>query len=204
MVVRCTILLCQRTMTKYPVEILTPDEARSVIYACSSQSATGIRNAALFTVLYRAGLRINEALSLHLKDVDLKAGTITVLHGKGDKRRAVGIDPAACLIVARWLERREAPRGSTVFCTLAGGKLDDSYVRRALRRAADRAGIDKRVHPHGLRHAHAAELMAEGVPANEIQGQLGHTSLQTTDIYLRHIAPQQRIDRIRQREWNAA
>lgn len=188
---------------KYPVELLTADEAVALINACSTRSPTGIRNAALFTVLYRSGLRISEALSLHLKDVDQRQHTLTVLHGKGDKRRVVGIDPRAMILLQRWLDRRRqfAPRGAPVFCTLAGGPLDTSYVRRALRRTADRAGIEKRVHPHGLRHTHAAELAAEGVPTNEIQDHLGHTSLRTTDIYLRHIAPQQRIDRIHQRDW---
>lgn len=190
---------------KYPVELLTPTEATALILACPTRSRTGTRNAALFTVLYRSGLRISEALNLRLKDIDRAGGQITVLHGKGDKRRVVGIDPAGMVFVDRWIEKRGAqPRGAPVFCTLKGGHMDTAYVRRALRRAAGRAGIEKRVHPHGLRHAHAAELMAEGVPANEIQGQLGHTSLQTTDIYLRHIAPKQRVDRIRQREWDAA
>ena len=189
-------------MTKYPVELLTPTEARSLIHACSTTSPTGIRNAALFTVLYRSGLRISEALALRLKDVDQRQATLTVLHGKGDKRRVVGIDPQALTILQRWLDRRQAPRGATVFCTLSGHPLDASYVRRALRRAADKAGIEKRVHPHGLRHTHAAELAAEGVPTNEIQSHLGHTNLQTTDIYLRHIAPTQRIDRIHQRDWD--
>ncbi len=187
---------------KYPVELLTSEEAKALISACSSRSSTGIRNAALFTVLYRSGLRISEALDLHLKDVDRRQATLTILHGKGDKRRVVGVDPQAMLLVERWLDHRKAPRGAPVFCTLTGRPLDASYVRRALRRAADKAGIEKRVHPHGLRHTHAAELAAEGVPTNEIQDHLGHSSLRTTDIYLRHIAPQQRIDRIHQREWD--
>lgn len=70
-----------------------------------------------------------------------------------------------------------------------------------LPRLAARAGIDKRVHAHGLRHTHAAELATERTPANVIQAQLGHESLATTDRYLRHIAPQDLIGRIRAREW---
>ena len=75
-------------------------------------------------------------------------------------------------------------------------------MRRLLPRLAARAGIEKRVHPHGLRHTHAAELAAEGKPLNLIQAQLGHASLATTDRYLCHIAPQQLIDAIRTREWS--
>jgi site-specific recombinase XerD len=127
-----------------------------------------------------------------------------VLHGKGDRRRVVGLDDGAMAILARWLDRRKAlglNGRQPVFCTLKGEPLDDSYVRHALRRAAARAGVEKRVHPHGLRHTHAAELMAEGVPANVIQQQLGHSSLATTSVYLDHIAPADRVARLRARTW---
>ena len=66
-----------------------------------------------------------------------------------------------------------------------------------------KAGIDKRVHPHGLRHCHAAELAAEGVPVNVISRQLGHNSIATTAKYLDHIAPQQVIETIRRRVWHS-
>jgi len=68
-----------------------------------------------------------------------------------------------------------------LFCTLAGGPLDQSYVRLLLPRLAARAEIDKRVHAHRLRHTHAAELAEEGYPVNFIQDQLGHASLAVTD-----------------------
>ena len=188
----------------YPPEPLTNEEATRIIHACSRRAPTGIRNAALFTLLYRGGLRIGEALALHSKDVDQAAGTVTVLHGKGDRRRVVGLDDGAMAMLARWLDRRKAlglNGRQPIFCTLKGEPLDDSYVRHALRRAAARAGVEKRVHPHGLRHTHAAELMAEGVPANVIQQQLGHSSLATTSVYLDHIAPAERVARLRARTW---
>lgn len=84
-----------------------------------------------------------------------------------------------------------------VFCTLSGAPLKDAYVRALLPRLARKAGVEKRVHAHGLRHSHAAELAAEGLPMNLVQAQLGHSSLATTDRYLRHIAPQQLIDAVR-------
>jgi integrase len=70
-----------------------------------------------------------------------------------------------------------------------------------LPRLAKRAGIEKRVHPHGLRHTHSAELMLEGVPVPIIQRALGHTSLATTDRYLRHIAPKDVVEAMRGRDW---
>src|SRR5437016_1978829 len=77
----------------YPAEILTPDEVRALIKACSNRAPTGIRNRALLVLLYRGGLRITEALRLHPKDLDRAAGTVTVLRGKGGKRRTIGLDP---------------------------------------------------------------------------------------------------------------
>lgn len=188
----------------YPAEVLTADEVRALLRACSNRAPTGVRNRALIVVLYRAGLRLSEALSLQPKDIDSAAGSVTVLHGKGDKRRTIGLDPGAFAVLERWLEVRRRQGISArrpIFCTLAGAELDDSYVRKLLPRLAERANIGKRVHPHGLRHTHAAELAAEGLPPNLIQAQLGHESLATTDRYLKHIRPQQLLDAIHGRAW---
>jgi integrase len=70
------------------------------------------------------------------------------------------------------------------------------------KRLARKAGIDKRVHPHGLRHTMAAQLAAEGVPMNVIQAQLGHSSLATTSRYLAHIAPTTLIQTMQRRDWS--
>jgi len=189
---------------RFPAELLSSEEVRALLRACSSRAPTGIRNRALIAVLYRGGLRISEALALHTKDVDQAAGTVTVLHGKGDQRRTVGMDPAAFGLLERWLDKRRTLGLSgrrPIFCTLEGRAIDSSYVRRLLPRLAARAGVEKRVHAHGLRHAHAAELAAEGLPVNVVQQQLGHGSLATTDRYLRHIAPRERVEAMRRREW---
>lgn len=69
-------------------------------------------------------------------------------------------------------------------------------------RVAEKVGIEKRVHPHGLRHTHSYELMMEGVPVPVIQQHLGHASLAATDRYLRHIAPKDMIQIMKQREWS--
>ena len=139
----------------FPPEVLAEDEVKSLIRACSNRAPTGIRNRALITVLYRAGLRLSEALALKPKDVDPDAGTITVLRGKGDRRRVVGLDPGSMAIVMRWVDQR-ATLGlsgrSRLFCTLQGRPLHASYVRTLLHRLGDKVGIDKRVHPHALRH----------------------------------------------------
>jgi site-specific recombinase XerD len=189
---------------KYPAEILSPDEVRGLLRACSRRAPTGIRNTAAIAVLYRGGLRLGELLALRPKDVDAKQGSLVVLHGKGDRRRTVGLDPTAMALVLRWVDRRKAlgigPR-ALLFSTLDGRPLAPSYVRTLLPRLAAKAGVAKRVHPHGLRHTLAFELMMEGVPVPIIQRQLGHASLATTQRYLDHIAPREVIEAMRQREW---
>ena len=92
--------------------------------------------------------------------------------------------------------------GSTaLFCTLKGQKLDTSYVRALLPRLARKAGIEKRVHAHGFRHAFTREQAREGVPVPVIQLALGHASLATTTTYLKGLCPQDVVDAMRSRTW---
>jgi site-specific recombinase XerD len=188
----------------FPPEVLTADEVKDLIRASSNRAPTGIRNRALITVMYRAGLRLSEALALKPKDIDPDAGTVTVLHGKGDKRRVVGLDPGSMAILLRWVDKRHEyslTGRSTLFCTLHGRRLHASYVRTLLHRLAAKAGIEKRVHPHGLRHSMSHDLMMEGIPVPIIQQQLGHTSLATTQRYLDHIAPKELVETMQRREF---
>jgi integrase len=167
---------------------------------CSDRSPTGIRNKALIAVLWRSGLRISEVLALKPADFDLVNETVRVLHGKNDVSRTSSIDPETVALIQRWLDCRKdyGFRGAPAFCTITGsadGKLvpgaplKGNYVRNLLNRLKVRAGVEKRVHPHGLRHSHAADLAIEGVPLYVIQQQLGHKHMSTTDAYLRNIAP---------------
>ncbi|HEV8623244.1 MAG TPA: tyrosine-type recombinase/integrase [Acidimicrobiia bacterium] len=189
---------------KLPPELLTPEDIRALLAACSARAPTGVRNRALVATLYRAGLRLDEALTLHPADVDVAAGVIHVGRAGGHAREA-GIDAAALAIVKRWLQVRAAlglGADSPLFCTLSGGSIHPAYVRQLLPRLAEKAGIDKRVHAQGLRYTHAAELAAEGMPAELIQAQLGHESLASTDRYLRRMSPEERIDAVQRREWS--
>ena len=189
---------------RFPAEVLTEDEVRRLLRAASGRAPTGIRNRALIAVLYRGGLRVSEALALYPKDADAQAGTLRVLRGKGGRARTVGLDPTAFALVERWLDRRRAlgiSGRAPLLCTLRGERVKTAYVRALLPRLARRAGIEKRVHAHGLRHTHASELAREGLPMNLVQVQLGHSSLATTTRYLAHLAPAEVIAAMRQREW---
>ncbi len=192
---------------RLPPEVLTDAEVCALMQACGRHAPTGLRNRALIALLYRAGLRINEALSLYPKDLELTDGSVRVLHGKGGRSRTVGLDPGAAAIIERWLDvRSRLGLGGRhpVVCTLRGRPMSAAYVRVMLKRLAARAGIDKRVHAHGLRHTHAAQLRAEGVDIGIISRQLGHASITTTARYLDHIAPTAVIEAIRSRSWTGA
>jgi integrase/recombinase XerD len=190
---------------RLPAEILTREEVRALLGACSARSSTGLRDRALIIVMWRAGLRCGEALALYPKEIDFGRETITVLHGKGDKRRTVGIDPMSLGVIGQWMDRRRE-LGLTghyrLFCTLNGNTLNGSHVRRLLPRLARRAGIEKRVHAHALRHTCAYELLEEGKDVKTIQTVLGHTNLAVTDRYLSHLNPATAIDTMRTRTWD--
>jgi site-specific recombinase XerD len=193
---------------RFPAEILTREEISRLIEACPRRGAAGVRNRALIVVLWRAGLRCQEALDLELRDIDAREGTITVRHGKGDRRRVVGVDPPAFAILERWLQVRSGlgvPRGAKVFCTITKGNLGRpvgaAYWRDAIKRLGMQAGIEKRVHSHGLRHTLAVELRREGIDMLTISRQLGHTSLDITQKYVDHLEPGEVIQTMQRREW---
>jgi site-specific recombinase XerD len=192
---------------RFPPEPLTPDEVWALVDACGRGPA-GRRNRALIVTMWRAGLRVSEAIALAPKDVDLDRGHVRVLHGKGDKSRIVALDPGACAIIERWVtERRTLELGTPapLFCVIsqptAGEPIAASYVRELLHKLAIKAGINKRVHPHGLRHSYASFLMDQGVPIHHIKRMLGHSSLAVTERYVDHINPAAVLEEVRALDW---
>jgi site-specific recombinase XerD len=193
-----------------PAEVLEEPDIRRLLAGCSQRAPTGVRNRALILTLWRAGLRIDEALTLGPRDVKLddEQPVIRVRRAKGDKQRTVGLHPEARDALRRWLEvrrvrgcdeRRPARAPRRLFCTLDGGQLDSSYVRHLLRRLARKGGVERRVHPHAFRATLAVEMCVEGVPLPAIRDVLGHTNLSVTDAYLRRVFPEQAIDAVRNR-----
>ena len=151
----------------------------------------GRRLRGLIVILRRAGLRIQEALSLAEADLDHGRGALLVRRGKGGRRREVGMDQWGWDELRPWLELRvELPVGP-LFCVINGstrGRHWSSAAARAdMRRTAVAAGVRRRFAPHQLRHAHAVELAREGVPLIVIRRQLGHSNLGITSIYLQGI-----------------
>jgi hypothetical protein len=147
----------------------------------------GLRVRGLIAVLWRGGLRVSEALALSETDVDERRGSLSVCHGKGDKRREAGMDEWGFEQLSAWLAHRAALPVGPLFCVIDGvmrGRAWAATAARAeLRQLAGEAGVRRRFAPHQLRHAHAVELAREGVAVNIIQRQLGHTDLGTTSTY---------------------
>jgi site-specific recombinase XerD len=184
---------------RYPIEVLTKSEVRALLDACGTKKWTDRRNSALIMLLYRSGLRIAEAMALRPCDVELERGAIRVLRGKGGRARTVGIDRVGAGPIAAWMNEHRArgcSPGHALFVTASGRTLTQGYLRRKLPELGLRAGIYKRVHAHGLRHTHAAELRAEGIDIAVIKRQLGHASLLTTISYLDHLAPMSVVEAV--------
>jgi site-specific recombinase XerD len=194
-----------RSASRLDADLLTAAEIELLMRQCSRRAPTGIRNRALIAVCWRCGLRIGEALALAPKDFDPDSGTLVVQRGKGDKRRVVGVDAGTVALVGRWLYlRRKLPAsyGAPLFCTLAGGPMDQWYIRHLLPRLARKAGIERRVHVHGLRHAFAVDLVRSGAPLYGVRDAHGHARVATTQVYLSRIGAHEAVDAMRNREWS--
>ena len=181
---------------RYPADPPTVDEIVAVMRH-TGDHRHGWRQRAMIVVLWRAGLRLQEALALAEHDLDQRRGSLLVRRGKGGRRREVGMDDWGWEQLRPWLAARaELPVGP-LFCIVDGPHPGTRVVggRRAERVPPRRgpAGVRRRFAPHQLRHAHAHELAREGVPLNIIQRQLGHANLGTTSIYLQSIDPEEII-----------
>ena len=181
---------------RYPADPPTVEEIILVMReAGAGPYADRIRG--LIAVLWRAGLRISEALALAESDLDPKTGSVLV---RGGKRRMVGMDDWAWEHVERWTEHRIKLPVGPLFCILAGPTRGCGWsataARGELRRLSARAGVRRRFAPHQLRHAHAIEMAHEGIPLPIIQRQLGHAHLGITSIYLQGIDTREIVDTV--------
>ncbi|GAC69741.1 site-specific tyrosine recombinase XerD [Gordonia soli] len=145
-----------------------------------------LRDRALLELLYSCGARISEAISLDLDDLDTESGAVH-LRGKGGKERLVPVGgPALSAIDAYLVRGRPAlvARGTpALFLNARGGRLSRQSAWSVLVTAAQRAGLDKSVSPHTLRHSFATHLLDGGADVRVVQELLGHASVTTTQIY---------------------
>jgi site-specific recombinase XerD len=187
---------------RYPADPPTVEEVVAVMRSAGTR-AEGARLRALIVLLWRAGLRISEALALAETDLDSARGAVLVRRGKGGRRREVGMDRCAWEQLQPWLEIRTTLPVGSLLCILhgptAGRHWEQSAARKQLRRVAAAAGVRRRFAPHQRRHAHAIEMAHGGVPLVVIQRQLGHANLGITSIYLQGIDSSEIIDTVHAR-----
>jgi integrase/recombinase XerC len=149
----------------------------------ASQPWLGARDLAILLLLYGAGLRVAEALSLTARDLPI-GGTLRVT-GKRSKTRIVPIVPAVREAIEDYVRQCPYPisGGSPLFVGARGGPLNPDLVRRAVAGARRRLGLPDSLTPHALRHSFATHLLARGADLRALQELLGHASLSSTQIY---------------------
>jgi integrase len=174
----------------YPADPPKIEEIIAVMLPPATRRTAG-GYAGLIVIMWRAGLRIQEALALSEGDLDHRRGSLLVRRGKGGRRREVGMDAWAWEQLQPWLElRRQLPVGP-LLCVINGATRGRHWsaaaARAELRRTAAAAGVRRRFAPHQFRHAHAVEMAREAVPLIVIHRQLGHSDLGITSVYLQGI-----------------
>jgi integrase/recombinase XerD len=165
-------------------DILLPEEQSALIQQPNPRYRTGLRNLCLLRVGLDAGLRAAELCNLKVSDLDMRTGRLIVRQGKGKKDRILWLREQTLELLSQWRQRSPvADPAGPLFCTLQGNALSTVYLRTMVARYAARAGIQKRVHPHMLRHTFATDLYRQTKNIRLVQKALGHASLQVTQIY---------------------
>ena len=162
-------------------EYLEAHEVDALIRAAPNAKAS-----LLFMVQWRAGLRVSEALALEVRDLSLDSGlpTLHVRHGKGAKPRIVPVHPELHSAVSSSLQFGNIAQGDRLI--KASRSTADRWIRAATEKAEEAGAIPagRRISNHTLRHSYARHLLVNGIPINYLSRWLGHSSIQTTLIYL--------------------
>jgi len=174
---------------------LSEKEVDTLLDVPSLDNLYGVRNRAILEVLYGAGLRISELVGLNTTDLNLRKGWLKVL-GKGSKERLVPLGKKACSWIKKYLEEKgEGERGKApLFCNRYGNRISRQSCWVIIKECARKSGLVKEISPHTLRHSFATHLLSRDADLRVVQELLGHTSIDTTQIYT-HIS-QERLRRV--------
>ena len=167
---------------KLPV-ILEPEEARELLKQPNKRYLTGIRNKALLSIMLNMGLRLNESISIKPGNMNLTKRKLRIVDGKGKKDRDLFIPELTALLLEEW-KKVKPSNTEYFFTTLKGGKLSDKYVQSMVVRYGEKAGIDKKISPHTLRHTFATAHYRQKKDIETLRMILGHSSITTTQIYV--------------------
>jgi len=162
-------------------EILTEGEVARILGACKNK-----REKAIVSILAYSGIRNREFCSLRVKDIDLEKGIIRIFDGKGEKERLAYITQDCQKIITDYLNEYARDKDQFLITTLARGEQYNGWaLRKRVKVVTGRVKIDKRIYPHLFRHSLASHLVSKNCSLLTLMNLLGHSSLNTTQIYLR-------------------
>ncbi len=147
------------------------------------ESTLNLKHRLVLMFLYYAGIRLSEIINLKWEDIDFKRGVIHLKAAKGDKERVVFLHDNLKNFIEYFNIKKEGP----VFTSNLGGRYGKRAIEMIVKVAAKKAGIGRSVSPHTLRHSFATHLLEAGADIRHIQRLLGHSNLQTTQVYA-HVA----------------
>lgn len=195
----------QRPARKLP-KTLSSAELDALMATPNLGCPSGLRDRCVMELMWRCGLRVSEVCGLHLRDIDWQAREIRLRPeiAKGNKEAVVYFDDRTLGWLERWkiVRRPLAAGGPWLFvCVRAaelGQPLNRHGVYRMMRRRTAKAGIERRVGPHALRHTFATELLGENFNLPEVQELMRHSDIRTTRVYL-HVRDEQLREKVRRR-----
>ncbi len=177
-------------MAKKLPEVLTKEEREALLAVPNKRYPSGFRNHTMLRLMLDVGLRLSETTSLKWRHIDLISGRLMVRCGKGAKDRALWLNEDDITLLQEWKQRQAdlaEAKPEYVFTGITRGKtlnpVNNIYFYDFVKRAAKKAGIEKNVSPHTLRHTFATDLLSETKNIRWVQAALGHSSVGTTEIY---------------------
>lgn len=165
--------------------VLSPEEVETLLSAPSTGAKLGERDRAMLELMYAAGLRVSEVINLKPYDFDPQTDILKVW-GKGEKQRVIPLHNIASQILGGYLHvwrPRFYPREERIFLNRSGKGLTRQGVWKMIKKHARRAGINKHLSPHTLRHSFATHLLDGGADLRTVQILLGHADIAATEIY---------------------
>lgn len=178
-------------------QVLTKEEVEKLLRSPNTGQVLGLRDRAMLELMYATGLRISEIINLKLEDLHLTMGTLQTL-GKGHKERIVPVGDEAIKWVNRYLEEArpkllKQKRSNYLFLNFHGNNLTRQGVWKNLKAEVRKAGIQKNITLHTLRHSFATHILENGADLRIVQELLGHADISTTQIYT-HLSNKQLAD----------
>lgn len=172
-------------MSRKIPDILTIEEQGRLLDQFNLRYITPQRNKTMINLILNTGLRLSEMTNLKWKDVNLMTGQLKVVQGKGSKDRILYVSDDVIEEMGEWKERqfKEWGKSELVFTTRTLKEIDGKAVRKMIKTYTDKAGIDKDISTHNLRHTFASDLLRKTKNIRLVQKALGHSDIGTTQIY---------------------